>query len=380
MSNSDGNRGRWVAMLDRLSGPVLEALAEGKLRAVMPVEKRAERDADCTYLEAFGRLLTGIAPWLESSAGDAAEVARRKHYRELTRRALAAGFDPESPDYLFKNIQPQHLVDAAFLAHAILRAPTELWRKVPAQTQEQMARALELTRAIKPGFNNWLLFSAMVEAALRLMGRTGDLMRVDYAVRQHLQWYKGDGMYGDGPEFHFDNYNSYVIQPMLLDVVAAFPECASADERRTIDARAARYAAIQERLIMPDGSFPTIGRSICYRCGAFHHLAHVALARKLPAELPPAQAREALWAVIHRTLGVPGTFGSEGFLRIGLAGHQPALGEVYITTGSLYLCAAALLPLGLPAEDAFWSGAAVKWTQARVWAGEDVAADHAFYG
>ena len=44
-------------------------------------------------------------------------------------------------------------------------------------------------------------------------------MRVDYALRQHEQWYKGDGVYGDGPEFHWDYYNSFVIQPMLLDVL-----------------------------------------------------------------------------------------------------------------------------------------------------------------
>ena len=33
-----------------------------------------------------------------------------------------------------------------------------------------------------------------------------------------------------------------------------------------------RYAAVQERLIAPDGTFPALGRSIAYRCGAFHLL------------------------------------------------------------------------------------------------------------
>ena len=80
-------------------------------------------------------------------------------------------------------------------------------------------RALESTRPIQPVFSNWLLFSAMIEAALSMMDAPWDRMRVDYAVRQHQQWYKGDGMYGDGPSFHMDYYNSYVIQPMLLDVL-----------------------------------------------------------------------------------------------------------------------------------------------------------------
>jgi hypothetical protein len=141
--------------------------------------------------------------------------------------------------------------------------------------------------------------------------------------------------------------------------------------------RARRYAVILERLVAPDGSFPAIGRSIAYRCGAFHLLSTLALKRLLPESLPAPQVRTALTAVIQRTLDAPGTFDARGWLTIGLAGHQPTLGERYISTGSLYLAAVAFLPLGLPPEDGFWSGAAQKWTGARVWAGEAAAIDHA---
>ena len=54
-------------------------------------------------------------------------------------------------------------------------------------------------------------------------------------------------------------------------------------------ARAARYAAIQERTIGPDGSFAAIGRSLAYRCGAFHLLADAAYRRMLPEHLTPEQ-------------------------------------------------------------------------------------------
>ena len=37
----------------------------------------------------------------------------------------------------------------------------------------------------------------------------------------------------------------------------------------------------------------------------------------------------------------------------------------------------ALLPLGLPASDEFWSAPAQRWTQARAWSGEKFAIDHA---
>jgi hypothetical protein len=81
--------------------------------------------------------------------------------------------------------------------------------------------------------------------------------------------------------------------------------------------------------------------------------------------------------VIRRSIEAPRTFDADGWLTVGLCGHQPSIGESYISTGSLYLCSAGLLPLGLPREDAFWSGAPKKWTSQKVFGGEDVPADHA---
>src|SRR5206468_3207012 len=120
-----------------------------------------------------------------------------------------------------------------------------------------------------------------------------------------------------------------------------------------------------------------VGRSIAYRCGAFHLLAQMALLRQLPAPLTGPRVRSALTEVMRRTLEAPGTFDNAGWLTVGFCGHQPHLGENYISTGSLYLCATVLLPLGLPPSDAFWSGAAEDWTAKRIWRGEDAPADHA---
>jgi hypothetical protein len=232
---------------------------------------------------------------------------------------------------------------------------------------------------ITPGQNNWLLFAATVEAALAMMGERYDAMRIDYAVRAHQQWYVGDGLYGDGPRFHWDYYNSFVIQPMLLDVLRNIGAHAATWQTLLPDtlARARRYAAIQERLISPEGTFPVIGRSICYRTGAFQLLAQMALLGELPAPLTGARVRAALTAVMKRLLDAPGTFDDRGWLTVGFAGHQPHLGESYISTGSLYLCAGVFLPLGLKAGDGFWSAPAEDWTSRRIWRGEDAPADHA---
>ena len=87
--------------------------------------------------------------------------------------------------------------------------------------------------------------------------------------------------------------------------------------------------------------------------------------------------RSALTAVIRRSISAPGTFDDGGWLRPGFAGHQPSLAERYICRGSLYLCCAVFLPLGLPATDPFWAAPAEAWTGKRAWAGEDLKADHA---
>jgi hypothetical protein len=379
---SPESRGEWVRLATRLADPVLGALAVGRLRATMPVELSATATAerrDYAHLEAVGRLLAGIAPWLELGEDGTAEGQLRARLAGLAREGLRRATDPKSPDFLNFTHGRQPLVDAAFLGHAIVRAPTELLAKLDPTTRAQLADALRSTRPIQPAISNWLLFSAMVEAALCVMGEPWDRLRVDYAVRQHQQWYKGDGIYGDGPTLHADYYNSFVIHPMLLDVLRATSNQTQEWKAIETDAvlRARRYAAIQERLISPEGAFPPIGRSLAYRCGAFQLLGQMALRHELPDDLRPAQVRGGMSAMIRRSMGAEGTFDRAGWLTVGFAGHQPKIGESYISSGSAYLCAVGLLPLGLPASDPFWSAPAEPWTSKAIWSGADLPPDHA---
>ncbi len=366
------NRQFWIDELCRMADPVLRAASRQKLKKTMPLEAKGDCSRS-TYLEAVGRLLSGMAPWLELTGDDT-------EYAALARSTIAAITDPGAPDYVLppegEELSRQLLVDCAFLSHALLRAPRELFAKLPGEVQANLFTLLCRSRTIYPSANNWVLFSAMVEAALAKFADEGEMVRIDFAFALHEEWYKGDGVYGDGRFFAQDYYNSYVIQPMLLDIAAAVrPE-----RHGVLLERARRYAEIQERMIMADGSFPATGRSLAYRCGAFQLLGQLALAKALPATLPPGQVRPALQAVIKRTLGVPGTYGEAGFLQIGLSGHQPSIGECYISTGSLYLASAAFLPLGLPPEDAFWTAPELPWTNRKVWEGVDVPTDHSTKG
>jgi hypothetical protein len=380
--DNGSERELWADMLSRIVLPVLDALSQDKLKARMPVEAVAnavEGRKKVTYLEALGRSLAGLAPWLELGADGTKEGQQRARFIKLAASSIQHAVTPSSANYMNFTEGGQPLVDAAFLAHALIRAPKQLWGNLNKTTQEHLIAALRATRVIKPYYSNWLLFTAMVEAALLKFSKDHDAVRIDYAIKEHQAWYKGDGMYGDGPDFHFDYYNSYVIQPMLLDIVRTVNE-ETGEMKHLVELftkRAKRYAEIQERLISPEGTFPPVGRSIAYRCGAFQLLAQMALKKELPGTLPPAQVRSALTAVIRKSMEAEGTFDRNGWLTIGLCGHQPEVGEHYISTGSLYLCSVAFLPLGLPATDEFWSAAPAEWTSRKAFSGRSFPIDKA---
>ena len=371
----------WLRLMDKIARPVLSALAEDQLRDVLPIESKSPREdrAQYTYLEAFGRALTGIAPWLELEDVTGEEAALQAEYRRMALAGLHNAVTPGAKDEMNFAHGHQPIVDAAFLAHAILRAPNQLWHALPEADKVNLVRKMKETRTRKPFLCNWLLFSAMIECFLHLAGEPDwDPMRIDMAVHMHFDWYKGDGFYGDGKDFHMDFYNSYVIHPMMIDILRHVQHEDWEWARMLPDAEryGAHYATFMEHLIMPDGSYPILGRSNTYRFGAFHMLAQAALQDLLEPSVTPAQVRCAMTAVMQRIMTFE-NFDAEGFLRIGVCGHQPDMGEVYISTGSLYLCLAAFLPLGLPEDAAFWADPDAPWTMKRMWAGEDMPCEHA---
>ena len=381
ISDGEKERAYFIQSLTRIADPVLKALSNNELKKKMPVEAKAgvSDRSKYTHLEAFGRLLAGMSPWLELAADNSPEGIIRKKYILLAQECISNATNPSSPDFMNFNEGAQPLVDAAFFAQALLRAPQQFWYPLSDNTKRNVIAALKSSRIIKPYNNNWLLFSAMVEAALLQFDGLCDTAIINHAITQHFAWYKGDGMYGDGANLHWDYYNSFVIQPMLIEVLQVLIKNGfdKGNNYDTVLKRAIRYATIQEHLISPEGTFPMIGRSVTYRFGAFHLLAKIAFMHKLSKEIKPQQVRAALCRVIKNQLEAHGTFDKNGWLTIGFYGHQPGLGEQYISTGSLYLCSQAFIVLGLPKSDIFWEGDDADLTSKKFWKGIDITADHA---
>ena len=243
VNDGPAERQYFITVLTRIADPVLNALSKNELKLKMPVEAgEPDKRKYSTHLEAFGRLMAGLAPWLELGPDNSDEGKLRKKYIDLSIRCIKNAVDPKAPDFMNFNTGNQPLVDAAFFAQALLRAPKQLWDNLDAATRANVVAALKSSRVITPSYSNWLMFSATVEAALQQFDQSADKMRIDYALKQHMLWYKGDGMYGDGPEFHFDYYNSYVIQPMLVEVLGTMVDSTAkpADKHNTSVAMSCR--------------------------------------------------------------------------------------------------------------------------------------------
>jgi len=383
------DRALWVDTLTRIARPVLTNLAAGTLQKNWTVEYSPtwdNRNAKVAYLEAFGRLTMGLAPWLALGADATAEGRTREAIAAEVRAGIAHAVDPSSPDYMLWHDTSQTLVDAAYLAQALLRAPAVLWDPLDATTKAHVIAECRGLRRVTPFDSNWLLFAGMTESFLDWADGSGDQYRLSTILNRIESFYRGDGWYADGPTFHMDYYNSYVIHSMLVDVLAT--QLMTAERRKQnlkpirdrydlAVKRMRRYAEFLERMIAPDGTYPAFGRSITYRTAVFQALGHCALLHQLPDEITPGQVRAALTAVVRRLFAMPGVFDASGWLTLGFAGHQPNIADYYSNAGSMYICALGFNALGLPASDPFWTSPAGDWTQKKAWAGQPFKKDYA---
>lgn len=375
------DREQWVKWLWKISYPVIHNLAEGTLHQNMPIETPSgnpEGYDEITHLEAVGRTLAGVAPWLALPDDDTEEGKLRKQMRKEVLKGLKNAVDPNSPDKLNFTKQAQPIVDAAYLVHAFLRAPKALWEPLDEVTKQRYIESFKALRDRTGAYNNWLLFTGLTEAFLMQQGEKADQFRLRVSKNKIQEWYVGDGWYSDGSKFSMDNYNSYVLNPMMVAMMETLVPFRWASQKEYEQAlrRMVRHAEFCERLIGPDGTYPAFGRSVTYRTAAFQSLADAALREKLPEFIKPAQVRCALTAVHRNMYEGNQNFDKDGWLVLGFNGHQPEVADGYTSTGSLYMATLSFLPLGLPADNPFWTDEPADWTTKKSWKGEKIRKDY----
>ena len=383
------DREYWTEQAWKMAQPVLENMAHGELQKNMITEFSPSfdnRNRKVVYMETFGRLMAGIAPWLSLPDDDSAEGQQRRQLREWALAAYRNAVDPESPDYLVWGAAGQNLVDAAYIAESFIRAYDALWMPLDDVTKQRYIKEFQRLRSIDPPYTNWLLFSSTIESFIaKANGRKGyDEYRVHSAIRKVEEWYVGDGWYADGQDtFAFDYYSSYVFHAMYLETLQNMLDAKAntrLDFRKYYDRalkRAQKYSIILERFISPEGTFPVFGRSIPYRLAALQPLALMAWYQQLPKDLTNGQVRAALTQVMKRMFSSgQDQYNAGGYLTIGFCGSQPNVADWYTNNGSLYMTSLCFMPLGLAADPPFWTDAAEPWTQVKAWDGQPFPKDH----
>ena len=372
----------WADLCYKISQPVLENMSKGNFQKDFPLELSPTwdgRDTKVAYLETFARLMAGISPWLALPDDGTPEGKQRKQLHEWAIQAYKNAVDPNSPDkitWLTNTSQP--LCDASYLVESFMRAPEATWGQLDEVTKKRYIEGLKSLRTIRPAYNNWLLFRAMVEVFFMSIGEDVDEYALSVGLQKMSEWYLSDGWYSDGPESAMDYYNSYVMHPMMVEVVEMckkhkFSTPISLD---LAVKRMNRFNTILERFISPEGAYPAVGRSVIYRMGAFQTLAMSAWKYGLPKDLTNGSVRSALTCVMKRMFAVDGNFDDKGYLRLGFAGHQPNLANYYSNNGSLYMTSLVFMPLGLPADHPFWTAPAEPWTSQKAWSGQEFPEDY----
>ena len=108
------DRQYWCRLAYTMAQPVLENMAKGELQKNMQTEFSPSfdsRDRRVVYMETFGRLMAGIAPWLALTDDNTAEGIQRKQLREWALASYKNSVDPESPDYLCWGVSGARLVE-----------------------------------------------------------------------------------------------------------------------------------------------------------------------------------------------------------------------------------------------------------------------------
>lgn len=181
------DRQQWADLCYKIAQPILENMSKGELQKNMQLELSPTwdgRDKRVAYMEAFGRLMAGISPWLSLPADNTAEGQQRRQLQEWALQAYKNAVDPQSPDYLLWEGPTQILVDAAYIAESFLRAPDATWKLLDEVTRQRYIQCFKGLRIIRPAYNNWLLFRAMTEAFLLSIGEEADRFALTVAVNK----------------------------------------------------------------------------------------------------------------------------------------------------------------------------------------------------
>ena len=299
-------------------------------------------------LEAFSRPLWALVPFWVGGGSD-------PQFEEIYRKGLAAGADPENPEYWGTTGEyDQCYVEMAAIACGILTAPEKLWTPLSDTEKQNLAAWLGQINEHTIPDCNWQFFRILVNLALKSVGMSYSPELLEDGLCKIDSYYSGDGWSTDGASIQKDYYIPWAIQyyGLLYSKLAADTDPRRAELYRR---RAQLFAQQFVYWFDANGAALPFGRSLTYRFAQNSFWAACIWAGLEPLPLPVMKGlivRNFNWWLEQKM------FDRDGILTIGYCYPQMYMAERYNAPGSPYWGMKSFLLLALPDDHPFWSAEA----------------------
>lgn len=330
------------ALLDVLD-PLKPFYGESCARLYMGVTS-AHYENDTIPMEAFARPLWGLVPFWAGGGRD-------ERFEEIYRKGLAAGTDPEHPDYWHTcRDYDQKFCEMAAIAFGMLFCPDKVWDPLSDREKDNLTEWLWEINRHECCACNWQFFSIMTNVALYKAGRPYDKKRLEEGLECIDAYYDAGGWYNDGNGGDKDYYNPFVMVTYGM-VYARFMEKEDPERCRRFRERALAFGKDYIYWFSEDGSSFAYGRSMTYR---FAQIAYFSVCAMCGVEVFPLPVLKGLIVrhLVH-WLNLP-VWDNADILTIGYAYPNLQMSESYNAPGSPYWAMKAFMFLALPDGHPFW--------------------------
>lgn len=299
-------------------------------------------------LEAFSRPLWALVPFWVGGGSD-------PEFEDIYRRGLAAGSDPENPEYWGDcKDYDQCFVEMAAIACGLLNAPEKLWDPLSDAEKQNLARWLDQINHHQIPECNWQFFMILVNLALKKCGMPYDPENMARGLARIDSYYSGDGWSTDGASPQKDYYIPWAIQYYGV-LYAKFAADTDPERAALYRSRAELFARQFIYWFDENGAALPYGRSLTYRFAQNCFWAACVWAGLEPFPLGVMKGlivRNFNWWLDQKM------FDRDGILTIGYCYPQMYMAERYNAPGSPYWGMKSFILLALPDSHPFWSAEA----------------------
>ncbi|MEV0648160.1 DUF2264 domain-containing protein [Phytomonospora sp. NPDC050363] len=346
-------RAHWEAVADHWLATALSFASPNNALFQIP-GRHAASGPESDALEGFARTFLIAAPRIVGAGGnDPLGLA------DVYAAGLVAGTTRGGPEEWLWGVdctppltgKTQPIVEAANIAWALHLTGDHVWGRLDQAGKEQVAQWLAHHASKVAWSNNWLLFTAVIEAFLASKGIDTSAYDSTADVRRVESWHLGEGWYTDGVRRNIDYYNAWVIHPFLWAWYEMVGD-RDPDAKWLWENRLGRYLETYPRLFGGNGSPLIQGRSLTYRTATLAPVWLGALTGR--GHLSPGATRRLASGTLKYFTDHGA--GVEGPLSLGWRGEQfLPVTQYYSGPGSPYFAGMGFMGLALPADHPVWT-------------------------